>query len=157
MREPTDSQPDLYGDLKGFHHFWEGDFTLPWMNYSGPGTDLSYNLQHNVKPVDQIDRIALEHDYNYTIHPNDQTRADIVALKKAFATKPNGILETINKDIMEVGLGLKQLLYNPIHDLFSSKNNDADKPDYLNREFTNIYGEQYDSNSWFDTRETSLF
>lgn len=125
------------------------------MNYSGPGTDLEYNLLHHIKPVDAIDRIALEHDYNYTIHPDEQQEADIIALKKAFDFKPTTPLEYINKDIMEIGLGIKQLLYNPIANLFNdhSSNN---KDNYLIKDFVTTYGAKYDANSWHLFKEPSL-
>lgn len=119
------------------------------MNYAGPGTDLDYNLLNEIKPVDPIDRIALEHDYNYTIHPNEQEVADIIALKKAFDFKPTTFEETINKDIMLVGLGLKELLYNPVAELFNSHSHDNDKPNYLDKHFEETYGSTYDMQDWY--------
>lgn len=118
------------------------------MNYAGPGTDLDYNLLNEIKPVDPIDRIALEHDYNYTIHPNEQEVADVIALKKAFDFKPTNFAETMNKDIMLVGLGLKELLYNPVAELFNSHAHDKDKPNYLDKHFERTYGSSYDMQDW---------
>lgn len=35
---------------------------LPGMNFAGPGTDVARRLKNNVKPMDILDRAALEHD-----------------------------------------------------------------------------------------------
>jgi hypothetical protein len=35
---------------------------FPGMNYCGPGTNVTRRLKNNVKPVDALDRAALEHD-----------------------------------------------------------------------------------------------
>lgn len=34
-------------------------------NWLGPGTDIEYNLKHNVEPVDYLDSVAKEHDLAY--------------------------------------------------------------------------------------------
>jgi hypothetical protein len=41
------------------------NYTLPGHNYLGPGTDVEYNLTHDVIPTDDADFLAMQHDFSY--------------------------------------------------------------------------------------------
>lgn len=41
------------------------DFTLPGYNYLGPGTKIVSNMLKDIEPVDYLDEIAYEHDWEY--------------------------------------------------------------------------------------------
>jgi hypothetical protein len=36
---------------------------LPGMNFTGPGTNVTRRLEMGVKPVDELDKAALQHDF----------------------------------------------------------------------------------------------
>lgn len=35
---------------------------LPGMNYCGPGTNVTWRMRHNVRPMDRLDALCLDHD-----------------------------------------------------------------------------------------------
>lgn len=69
------------------------DLTLPGYNYLGPGTKVIHNYINNVLPVDQLDKIAYEHDWDYLVAENTN---EILTADKKFNTKAlyNGSLIT---------------------------------------------------------------
>lgn len=54
----------LNKDVENIKDQWEL-FRLLGYRWLGPGTDISYNLKYNVKPVNSLDAIAMEHDLAY--------------------------------------------------------------------------------------------
>ncbi len=35
-------------------------------HYAGPGTDLDLNLEKGVKPINELDEVAMDHDIAYS-------------------------------------------------------------------------------------------
>lgn len=44
----------------------ENDFTKLGYEWLGPGTDVYWNMQHNVQPINELDRLGMIHDIAYT-------------------------------------------------------------------------------------------
>lgn len=51
-------------------------------NYLGPGTDLDWNLAHDVKPVNSLDAAAMAHDIAYA-HIKDQWERGLLTQREA--------------------------------------------------------------------------
>jgi hypothetical protein len=72
--------PDVISTLRR-----EQDLTqwhLPFHNYAGPGTRVFTNILTGVKPTNYLDRVAQEHDVNYTDGTMTQLEADNIMIKK---------------------------------------------------------------------------
>ena len=59
---------------------------LPGYNYLGPGTRLAEKLKYNVKPINQLDAAALDHDKAYasTKDGKERAKADKILENKAW-------------------------------------------------------------------------
>lgn len=65
-----------------------GDYTLPYNNYVGPGTNVVKNLIEGVVPASHNDLIALEHDVDYLLAENSR---DIETADRKFKDRVKGI------------------------------------------------------------------
>ena len=43
----------------------DGEYHLPLSNYTGPGTNLDYNLKHHIEPANKTDSCSMKHDIQY--------------------------------------------------------------------------------------------
>lgn len=43
----------------------DGEIHAFCANYEGPGTNINYNLKHNIKPINNVDNCAKQHDIKY--------------------------------------------------------------------------------------------
>lgn len=99
------------------------DLTLPFNNYTGPGTKIFKNILENKPPLGSADKIAYKHDIEYSLAEtkSDIFYSDVRALKKNATTLPTSFTDLITKNLMTVGLGIKALMYDP---LFANPKND---------------------------------
>lgn len=49
-------------------------FHLPGHNYTGPGTNLLLNIEKGLKPINDVDKAALDHDIEYFEHKDLKSR-----------------------------------------------------------------------------------
>lgn len=64
------------------------DYTLPGHSYMGPGTKVITNLLNNLKPTDDVDKAAFEHDIDYVMAEDYE---DIIAADDRFAQNAPGV------------------------------------------------------------------
>ncbi len=92
------------------------DLTLPFNNYTGPGTKIFKNIINNQPPLGSADKIAYKHDIEYSLAKSreDIIYSDIRAIKQNMMTMPTSFTDLITKNLMTVGLGLKTIFYDPL-------------------------------------------
>jgi len=92
------------------------DLTLPFNNYTGPGTKIFKNILSDQPPLGSADKIAYKHDIEYSLAKNKQDiiYSDIRAIKKNMLTMPTSFTDLVTKNLMTVGLGLKTIFYDPL-------------------------------------------
>jgi hypothetical protein len=54
---------------------------IPGFNYCGPFTDLKYNLENNIKPKNELDRICMNHDIAYSVFKSNTMVPDIMFIR----------------------------------------------------------------------------
>jgi len=79
------------------------DLTIPFHNYTGPGTRLYENIIADVRPVDDADKRSLLHDVRYSLA---NTKEDILYADSVYDTEDKTML-TMNS--IEIGVAKKLL------------------------------------------------
>ncbi len=73
---------------------------IPGFNYSGPFTDLKYNLRNSIKHANGLNKLCKEHDIFYS-KSDDRILDDIIFIK---------IIRNMKKEI----LTLREKIFSPI-------------------------------------------
>lgn len=109
---PKHSFYKVGSDIVNFINKLPFQFHLPGHNYTGPGTNLLLNMEKGLKPINDVDKAALEHDIEYFENKDLEKRHEADKKLEQITSKIPSVEAKMVSTIMNVkqklGLGVEE-------------------------------------------------